>query len=34
MPAAGRVVGAGPPEVLIEIGTHSGRALAPVLARG
>jgi excinuclease ABC subunit A len=29
----GRVVAAGPPELLVERGTHTGEALAPVLAR-
>ena len=32
--AGGRVVAAGPPEVLVAKGTHTGVALAPVLARG
>ena len=31
--AGGTVVCAGPPELLVERGTHTGRALAPVLAR-
>ncbi len=31
--AGGEVVAAGPPERLVELGTHTGRALAPVLAR-
>ena len=30
----GRLVGAGTPEALVRLGTHTGRALAPVLARG
>jgi excinuclease ABC subunit A len=29
----GRVVAAAPPEALVQLGTHTGRALAPVLAR-
>jgi excinuclease ABC subunit A len=29
----GRVVCAGPPEALVVAGTHTGHALAPVLAR-
>jgi len=32
--AGGTVVCAGPPEALVAAGTHTGRALAPVLARG
>ena len=32
--AGGKVVFAGPPEALVAAGTHTGRALAPVLARG
>jgi excinuclease ABC subunit A len=31
--AGGRVVAAGPPEALVLAGTHTGAALAPVLAR-
>jgi excinuclease ABC subunit A len=31
--AGGRVVCAGPPEAVVVAGTHTGRALAPVLAR-
>ena len=31
--AGGRVVAEGPPERLVALGTHTGRALAPVLAR-
>ena len=31
--AGGEVVAAGPPERLVELGTHTGQALAPVLAR-
>jgi len=30
----GEVVAAGTPEDLVRLGTHTGRALAPVLARG
>ena len=30
----GRLVGAGTPEDLVRLGTHTGQALAPVLARG
>ena len=29
----GRIVAAAPPETLVQLGTHTGRALAPVLAR-
>ncbi|HRZ60249.1 MAG TPA: hypothetical protein P5163_06605 [Rubrivivax sp.] len=29
----GRVVAAGPPERVVAVGTHTGAALAPVLAR-
>ncbi|CAD5374131.1 UvrABC system protein A [Rubrivivax sp. A210] len=32
--AGGRVVVAGPPEAVVAAGSHTGRALAPVLARG
>ncbi|MBL8307172.1 MAG: excinuclease ABC subunit UvrA [Rubrivivax sp.] len=32
--AGGRVVAEGPPEAIVAAGTHTGRALAPVLARG
>jgi len=32
--AGGTVVCAGTPELLVQRGTHTGRALAPVLARG
>jgi len=32
--AGGTVVCAGTPETLVALGTHTGRALAPVLARG
>jgi len=31
--AGGKVVAAGPPELLVALGTHTGKALAPVLAR-
>jgi excinuclease ABC subunit A len=31
--AGGSVVAAGAPELLVKRGTHTGRALAPVLAR-
>jgi excinuclease ABC subunit A len=29
----GRIVGAAPPEALVRLGTATGQALAPVLAR-
>ena len=32
--AGGEIVAAGTPEELVRLGTHTGRALAPVLARG
>jgi excinuclease ABC subunit A len=32
--AGGRVVAAGTPEQVVALGTHTGVALAPVLARG
>jgi excinuclease ABC subunit A len=32
--AGGRLVAEGPPEAVVARGTHTGRALAPVLARG
>ncbi len=32
--AGGRIVAAAPPEELVRLGTHTGRALGPVLARG
>jgi excinuclease ABC subunit A len=31
--AGGEVVASGAPEQLVAVGTHTGRALAPVLAR-
>jgi excinuclease ABC subunit A len=31
--AGGRVVAAGAPEAIVAAGTHTGQALAPVLAR-
>jgi excinuclease ABC subunit A len=31
--AGGRVVAEGPPEAVVAAGTHTGRALAPVLGR-
>jgi excinuclease ABC subunit A len=31
--AGGRVVAAAPPEAVVRLGTHTGRALAAVLAR-
>jgi excinuclease ABC subunit A len=32
--AGGRIVAAAPPEAVVALGTHTGQALAPVLARG
>jgi excinuclease ABC subunit A len=32
--AGGRLVAEGPPESVVAAGTHTGHALAPVLARG
>jgi excinuclease ABC subunit A len=32
--AGGRLVAAGTPEAVVAAGTHTGHALAPVLARG
>jgi excinuclease ABC subunit A len=32
--AGGRIVAAAPPEAVVALGTHTGRALGPVLARG
>jgi excinuclease ABC subunit A len=32
--AGGRVVAAAPPEQVVALGTHTGAALGPVLARG
>jgi excinuclease ABC subunit A len=32
--AGGRIVAEGPPEAVVAAGTHTGRSLAPVLARG
>jgi excinuclease ABC subunit A len=31
--AGGRIVAAAPPEEVVRLGTHTGRVLAPVLAR-
>jgi excinuclease ABC subunit A len=30
----GRIVAAAPPEEVVRLGTHTGQALGPVLARG
>jgi excinuclease ABC subunit A len=32
--AGGQVVASAPPEALVQLGTHTGLALKPVLARG